>query len=403
MMRNPLIRHRLKAAVAFMRHVTKAILGYPFIVNANGVDEAQFDKRALLIYVTEAFSIRSDHPTLLTHQNLKQATQIAEVLGELGYVVDVADYLDNRLFPKHTYDLVISHRVDIGGMERALRRGTLKVYLATGMNHVIRNRIMREAYAEVSKRKGCQLEVSSFHSENMPFVSRADAIVGFGNSYTVGSWKEVSNATIYPFNNYGFVSTKSSVVSKDFALAKKRFLFFASGSQVRKGLDLLLEAFVETRELHLYVCSPFFAEREFCKCYHRELFETPNIHPIGWVGVNSPQFEHLMTECAFVIHPAREEGQPGSVVQCMYAGLIPLVSIESGIDTDAFGRTFRDCSRDEIVRSITELSNLAPSELKSLSQNTRASCERKFSEDYFCTRWKEMIREIERKGARVND
>jgi hypothetical protein len=397
------LNRRLKSIVALSEGVARKILGFPFIENANSVDESRFTKRALLIYLTKPFTIEPDDPEFLKHQNFKQATQIVKVLDELGYVVDVANYSDMRLRPRRTYDIVISHRIDLGRLEHAVRPDTRKVYLASGMNHVIHNETIRGAYFELARRRGCKLKPSRLNSEHMPFVVRADAIVGFGNEYTVGSWKEVTDASIYPFNNYGFASTRSSVSSKDFVTARRSFLFFASGSQVGKGLDILLEIFPGLPHLHLYVCSSYVMEPDFCKCYRKELFETANVHPIGWVRVNSSQFDELMKKCAFVIHPARTEGQPGSVVQCMYAGLIPLVSKESGIDTEDFGTTFAENSRAEIRRQIETVSSYGTDNLLSLSARTRCVCEDKFSESRFVARWKEIIYAINRSAVRDND
>jgi glycosyltransferase involved in cell wall biosynthesis len=393
----------LKSLLTLGKRAARNIIGFPFISNANAVDESRFTKRALLVYLTKPFTIEVDDPIFLRHQNFKQATQIAQVLDELGYVVDVLHYLDLRFKPRRKYDMVISHRIDLGRLEHAIRPDTLKVYLAAGMNHVIHNEIIWRAYSELAGRRGCELRPPKFHSEHMPFVVRADALVGFGNEYTVGSWKNATNASIYAFNNYGFAPTRSSVLSKDFLTARKSFLFFASGSQVRKGLDLLLDVFPDFPQLHLYICSSYLMEPDFCKCYGKELFETPNVHPIGWVQVNSNQFDDLMRKCAFVIHPAREEGQPGSVVQCMYAGLIPLVSKESGIDTEEFGVTFTENSSAEIRRCVESFSSYSEDDLLTLSVRTRRVSEDKFSEARFCARWKEMIFAIDKLGVRDND
>jgi len=87
----------------------------------------------------------------------------------------------------------------------------------------------------------------------------------------------------------------------------------------------------------------------------------------------------------------------------MYAGLIPLVSKESGIDTEEFGTTFTENSRDEIGRNVESFSSSSADELHTLSARTRRVCEDKFSEARFCARWREMICAIEKSGVRDND
>ena len=56
----------------------------------------------------------------------------------------------------------------------------------------------------------------------------------------------------------------------------KKFVFFGSLGAVHKGLDLLLEVFSRmTTDCKLYVCSGYEKEEDFCKLYHKELYETP--------------------------------------------------------------------------------------------------------------------------------
>jgi len=88
--------------------------------------------------------MKEDDPRFMNHQNLRQCKQIASVLGEFGYVVDVADVEDRRFRPSTHYDLVIAHRVDID--PNMFPVDTLKVYLFTGPNHVVHNRNVRKRY-----------------------------------------------------------------------------------------------------------------------------------------------------------------------------------------------------------------------------------------------------------------
>src|SRR5262249_32872612 len=188
------------------------------------------------------------------------------------------------------------------------------------------------------------------YGERMPAVVSSHAIVGVGNRFTMGTWARTFDGPIHTFETHGVPSPESVIESKDFARARRNFLFFASGTQTQKGLDLLLEGFPRFPDLHLYVCSGFADEPDFCACYRRELFETANVHPVGWVSVNGPEFLELARICAYVIYPTCSDGQAGAVVQAMHAGLVPLVTPESGIDTEDFGVTLADDSLDGIAR-----------------------------------------------------
>jgi glycosyltransferase involved in cell wall biosynthesis len=232
------------------------------------------------------------------------------------------------------------------------------------------------------------------YSDSMSYVTRCSAIAAMGNEFNARSWREVFNGPIYPFNNCGFNETRPPVESKDSQRTKLNFLFFAGGCQVQKGLDLLLEIFPKYPHLHLYVCSPFEQENDFCDCYYNELYKTPNVHPVGWVQVNSPHFYELTDKCAFVILPSCSEGQPSSVVQCMHSGLIPLVTKQAGIDTEDFGVTFSDDSIEAIERAVLEVSELPTSWISTRSAHTFGAAKEKFSEDAFVDKWRKMLSEI---------
>jgi glycosyltransferase involved in cell wall biosynthesis len=110
--------------------------------------------------------------------------------------------------------------------------------------------------------------------------------------------------------------------------------------------------------------------------------------------VNSPEFHDLVRRCAYVIHPTCSEGQSGSVVQCMYSGLIPLVTREAGIDTEDFGVTFSDDSLDEIERVVREVSQLPADWHREHSIKTHKIAEAKYSEDAFLKRWRSILSEV---------
>jgi glycosyltransferase involved in cell wall biosynthesis len=63
-----------------------------------------------------------------------------------------------------------------------------------------------------------------------------------------------------------------------------------------------------------------------------------------------------MDTCNFVISPTCAEGQPGSIIECMAHGLIPILSREANIDTKDFGITLPENSVDEILSVVTEVS-----------------------------------------------
>ena len=157
---------------------------------------------------------------------------------------------------------------------------------------------------------------------------------------------------------------------KDFTAARRRFLWFGSGGLLHKGLDRVLEVFAALPDFELTVLGPIDREPEFERAFHRELYETPNIHTHGWIDVASPEFLALALRHLALVYPSCSEGQNGGAVTCMHAGLIPVLSRESGVDlAPEYGIELASCSLEEIRGRVLELALRPAEELQAMSRN----------------------------------
>ncbi len=214
-----------------IRNAIRDVAGYPVVRDAMGGGSAGPLRRALLVYLVDPFLMSEHDPRFLGHQNMRQCRQIAAALAGAGYCVDVADVRDPHFHPDRAYDLVLSHRADLGDPAEHLH-AALRVYLATGLNHVVHNRNVRLRYDALRARRQCAIGYPPANTETMPFVRSAHAVAGFGNSTNVGTWSAELAGPIFPFNNYGYGSTRDTATSKEFTEARRHFLFFASRDQV---------------------------------------------------------------------------------------------------------------------------------------------------------------------------
>lgn len=371
----------------------RRLLGYPVIENATGTRPEAGSPRALLVYLSEPFLFASDTGSyFLAHQNRRQTRQIAVALGAHGWVVDVVDIRDQQFRPSKRYDMVVSHRVDQGHLADHLSRGALKVYLSSGINYPVNNDNVRLRYTRFRQRRSCPIEERGLHSDPLPlqWVSEADVIAGFGNAFTRETWCSEYDKPFHGFCNYGFRETPFLPAGRDWSSARTRFLFFASGPQVLKGLDLLLDVFGRRTDVHLYVCSSFRTEPDFVACYQRELFERPNIHTLGRIPVNGRQFRQLARLCNWVIHPSCSDAQTGSVVQCMSAGIVPVVTLETGIDVGDFGIQLEDTQLETLDRTVTKLASTDVGECRQRTDKLRLAAEAQHSERAFVARWHQI-------------
>jgi glycosyltransferase involved in cell wall biosynthesis len=136
-------------------------------------------------------------------------------------------------------------------------------------------------------------------------------------------------------------------------------------------------------------------EQDFEQAYYRELYETPNIHTIGWVDVSSPKFVEIANHCIGLIYPSCSEGGGGSVLTCMHAGLIPIVTCESSVDiSDDFGVILRDSSIEEIKNSVQRTSNLSPQKLERMARQAWEFARANHTREVFAREYRKAVSTI---------
>ncbi|HLA82778.1 MAG TPA: glycosyltransferase [Thermoleophilia bacterium] len=357
--------------------------------------------RALLAYITFPWRLTPHHPANLMFSNAGIARTIVQVLNDLGFVVDVISFEDRRFRPSRAYDLFIGHGgINFEGIARRLPAEAVKIYFSTGGYWQFHNDQERARFQALCDRRGVALHLDRpiNHSEEWANAN-AHAIIAVGGPAARDTYSKFPH--VFNLNNAAYQDTNYDALGKDFVRGRNRFLFFAGWGNVHKGLDLLLEAF-SNLGCHLYVCQRL--EPDFVRLYRHELEDLANVHCLGPVALRSPQFYELVNTCNFAVLPSCSEGQPGSIVDCMSYGLIPLVSYESNIDTDGFGVTLRDCTTVEIARTVRELSARPVSWQAEMSRRTRDVASSDFSERAFYENMKRAVTSIcEQVRGRTNE
>jgi hypothetical protein len=98
-----------------------------------------------------------------------------------------------------------------------------------------------------------------------------------------------------------------------------------------------------------------------------------------------------MNTSNFVISPTCAEGQPGSIIECMAHGLIPILSKEANIDTKDFGIMLKENSIDEIKRVVGEVSQRSPEWYQVHADLTMKEVQNFYSPEYFLESMKNAI------------
>jgi glycosyltransferase involved in cell wall biosynthesis len=307
--------------------------------------------RALVSYVPgpvldSAVGIRP-----LAFSNHGISCEIVRTLNTLGLSVDLVDCSDTSRFEGGVYDMWIQHG---GANYEALRAGGNSserlVYLSTGAYWRFHNESSETRAEAFYERHGVRLapERTIGMSEDAP-LSDAGWIIGIGNAFTRATYSAHSRVWMLPNASYGVDGIASSDVW--YPQQRRDFVFCAGGGSIHKGLDLVLECFAHRRE-HLYLMCRI--DPGFRRFYGGLLDAASNIHELGFVNPRSRHFTSVGTRCLCTLLPSCSEGQPGSVVEMMARGCIPVVSRESGLDVDRFGILLEESSIDALDAAVSE-------------------------------------------------
>ncbi|MBD6619251.1 glycosyltransferase [Komarekiella sp. 'clone 1'] len=318
----------------------------------------------LLSYRIEPFLLKPGQPVPNDQSWNWECLLIAQTFLDLGYSVDVIQFHNDEFVPQKDYAFFIDLRHRLEALTPLLNKDCIKIFHVDIANMVFRNAAECNRLLELQQRRGITLRPQRFETPNLG-IEYADYATVLGNDFTVNTFKyankpmfriPISSSHVYPCPD-----------GKDFEAIRKHFLWFGGSALVLKGLDLVLDAFAQMPEYHLTVCGPVSNDKEFEKAFYKELYETPNIHTHGWVDVSSPEFLEITNNCLGLVYPSVSEGQAGAVITSLQAGLIPILTYESGVDVHDFGVILKNYSLEEIKATVRKIANLPGEDLKLMS------------------------------------
>ncbi len=355
--------------------------------------------RALIYYKTEEFFLRgflSD----LSHPNNWESFQMAKILNELGFVVDVIDRtatLSDVDKLRDEYNLFIGlgagdsgkHFVDIAKkLSRAVR-----ILYAMGPEPDLSNIITKKRHDEFLERfPGNKIVYRRMiHDVDITeSMKHTEAIITCCNDWGIEGYKKFGKQIerVWLSSYPGLRTSEEEIRNKN----QKKFLYFGGNGNIMKGLPLVIEAFSRLPELELYIGAPK-TEEDFNKIMQPMLDASPNIHFIGFMDVKGQVFEDVSKEAGYVILPSSSEGCATSVTTCMRRGLIPIVTIETGVDVGDFGYMLESIDMEYIVKKLQSISEENRTEFERRARATYTESE-KYTQENFTRTFTEAVKKI---------
>ena len=325
---------------------------------------AEEEKRgdALVSFWIDPFLLKDGAPMPHSHTAFWESYQIARTWSDLGYETDVIHWTNSDFVPQKSYDVLVDVRLNLERIGPLLADDCLKIqHIETG-HYIFHNQAQNERLDALARRRGVRIRPQKLIEVNHA-IDHAHAGITAGNEFTISTYAHAGK----PIERVSLSAACSfpSPEKKDLEACRRRFLWFGSGGLVHKGLDLVLEAFAGLPEYELVVCGPVVnRERDFEEEYARELYDTPNIHSEGWVDIASPRFQKITDSCLGLAYPSCSEAGGGSVITCLHAGVIPLITWETSVDVHDFGVLLQEASVEAVQEAIREVAEMSTGELR---------------------------------------
>ncbi len=346
--------------------------------------------RVLFSYIIGGFLLGPDSHEFNRHTNIWQSVKMAETFVELGYEVDCIHWTNKSFVPSGEYAFLVDVRHNLERLAPLLNKDCIKIMHLDTAHILFHNAAEARRLLELQKRRGVTLKTRRFEMPNLG-IEHADFATTTGNDFVEGTFAYAKRKI---FKIPSPCAVLMNQPKKDWERCRKQFLWFSSSGLVHKGLDLALEAFAGMPDCKLTVCAPVDREKDFVNAYYAELYETPNIETIGWVDIKSERFRSIANSCVAILHLSCSEGGAPSVKTCMHAGLIPIVSYETGVDIGTFGFLLTDCSIRHIRDVVQEVTRLSDSDLDQKTFKSWEFARNNYTRERFSIEYRKVILQI---------
>ncbi|KKT37078.1 MAG: Methyltransferase FkbM family [Parcubacteria group bacterium GW2011_GWA1_44_13] len=287
-------------------------------------------KKALLLYSKHHFNPEIKKESTASAGVISKS--LYRTLIKSGYSVDYIDPSEVQNVKNKKYDLFIGHPA---GWVEVINNNEInvKVVFMPTTHPARRNELIRKA----ADRWGVKKEELLEYKETQEALMLADYVVQIGNGFAVKSLIDngVPKEKIIHMH-YGIEHLPS-----EFSIGKRNldnFLHLASGLGLRKGLPETLEIFTRyLKDKKLTAVGDIYKNGPNYEYWKNRIdsYSTKfsNFKYLGYIPSDSKEYNDLLEKQSWLLYPAIEEGEPGTVIEAMSKGVVPLMDrAGSGID-----------------------------------------------------------------------
>ena len=343
--------------------------------------------RVLISYIPDDI-LKDESDVSPDHTHFWECRQMALTYADAGFDVDVVKFDDTTVRPDKPYDILVSARTDLERLSRFLPEQCLKIAHLDTAHFLTHNANALARLADIRQRKGVALRSNRMLEDNWA-IEFADMGCVLGNRFTAESYAYAGK----PIHRIPLSSVQRFEwdEEKDFDACRNTFIWFGSGGFAHKGLDLVIDAFADLPEQRLLICGPVDIEKRFVAAYRDQMYESDNIETIGWVDITTDRFRDITRQTVATLYPSCSEGGGGSVITCMHAGLIPVVTEEASVDIGDTGIELQEASVDQVREAVLRISEMDISELESRAKAAWELARARHTRDNFAAEYRRFV------------
>lgn len=347
-------------------------------------------KWAYVSYIPEVYHKKKDMQYMLSHQNKREAILIGDIFYKLGYNVKVALFNDPKECDDRKYDIIFGLEPNFITMCKKNPKA-LKIYYATGAywKHQISSVISRTDL--FNKTHNTNLKYSRL-VEPHNSCEIADTIFQIGSSFTINSYPQDQQKKIKIINQSSNFAGQCNLEKKISTFSTTEFIWFGSDGSILKGLDIVIEYFMQNRQFKLNIVGPI--DPDFKNYFQPIIKNFPNIIFHGYLNTSSEEFINIAYKSTFNIFPSGSEGCPGSVVTLMQMGVIPIVSPWAAFDKiEEYGYLLPYSSIEEIDKAIQWSKSLSINQIQKLIIKNISYSKQKWNIEQFGNEFQNLLKE----------
>jgi glycosyltransferase involved in cell wall biosynthesis len=326
-----------------------------------------------------------------THTSRWECVAMVKEFLKRGYAVDVIDFENATFVPKKKYCCCIDGGFNLERLTPLLPKDCVKIFFIGTQHPKANNAAEQMRLDDFNTRHGFRASPERMLPLHNSAESADILLLLLGNTTTAETYAHIRKPMYrIPIST---VCTYPAPDTKNWEGVRHSFVWIGGAGPIHKGVDLLIEAFKDMPAYTLHLCGKVF-NTAMQKAYGDTLPFNIRFH--NMISLDSDTFMNIKEHSLGILSASCAEGQSASTLVGMHAGLIPIVSKESGIDTHHFGITLQTTTIQSIQNAVRTLAEESEASLKERAQAAWKHVRKNHTRENFACSFSDFVTTLEK-------